>query len=130
MSMQLLRVKIRGHKWVIYLTSQTEVDSIFKEEGNSDSSRAFVEPLKQEAYFSVDELSAELVRHELMHIIIHYLHLHDAELDFFQAEEVFCNLFAVDGPRLVDMATKLYETLILLRDTEAEELVVDLDDVL
>lgn len=128
--MQLMRVKIRGHKWVVYLTSQHEVDSVFNENGETGSSRAFVEPLNQEAYFAVEELTAEVVRHELMHIIIHYLHLHDADLTFHQAEEVFCNLFAIDGPKIVDMATKLYDALIVLRDSKIEDMSVDLDDSL
>lgn len=66
---------------------------------------------KKRMHLRKDVLSIETIKHELMHIHLHYCFLDSADLDTEQLEEVACEVFAERGTIMEKQAKEIYKKL-------------------
>lgn len=114
--MKFTKHTINDEIWCIYLCDKENIASLYDDE--STHAAAFVEPRKREIYFDEAEINLEIIRHELTHVAIHYLHLADANIGFNDLEEIFCEFIA----HRLDWLNKLINDVnIKIQDLKKEE---------
>lgn len=102
----MIKFKVMDRIWKVRVLSGDDFMSKF------DSEDAGVTlPITRELFLHEDELSLELVVHELAHIYYDSCCTKSATLDSDQFEEVFCDIVAVYGEVIWRMARKLYKEL-------------------
>lgn len=97
---------IRGDKWKIKLLCP----EYYTKQYGADSA-ALTLPKEKILAFSTDEISLNVVTHEVTHAFITYLHYEDANLSLDQLEEMFCSMMEHQGQELLDCAKELYKKM-------------------
>ena len=104
----MFKLNILGHDWKVYLHEDEEFCSKYKDESGD---AAFVMPIAKEIHFNEEELTLVVVKHELVHCFYAALCVEAAQLTLDQQEEVFCELIANHGDRILRLARTLYREL-------------------
>ena len=102
----MIKINILGHDWKVYLH---EEDTFCRIYGDSDA--AFVLPQEREVHFNEAEFTLKAVKHELTHCYFTLLCVEAAQLDLSQQEEVFCEMVAEHGDKLLRLARNLFKEL-------------------
>lgn len=113
--MKFVRFTYKGDKWIAYIVPNDEMGDFV--EDATDNTLAEVQWFKKEVYFSNhdDSIKLETILHELFHIAAGYHHVQNCNLDYDQAEEFFCDLFAIDGEEVLKLGKELEKYLVRLR---------------
>lgn len=114
--MKIVKYTFKGDDWKAYLVPHDEVEEFL-----GPNTLAEVQWDKKEIYFDDSELTKEIVKHELIHMSIGYQYVHDSGLNFHQSEELFCNIFAFEGDILLSLSSEIYNSLILLKNSDTLE---------
>lgn len=102
----MIRTTIKGDRWKIFVFESEEFVSKFGE-GMS----AFTDSKRKQVFFDSEDLDLEVVRHELFHAYASYLCLDAATLSNEQLEEIYAELFAKEGTKMIQQATDLFNKL-------------------
>jgi len=120
--MKFIQFSYKGDKWHCYLIPHEETEEFFE----NDDSAAEVQFDKKEIYVSDQYIKDYVIAHEVFHMATGYQYVQDSNLTLHQAEELFCNLFAYEGKKLLELSKVLYDKLVLLQsDNKLEEIVLN-----
>lgn len=101
-----MKFNIYGDNWEFHVM---DTDNFVKEFG--EELGAFVVPSTREAFFSEDDLNEEIVVHEVTHIYIYNMCLNSANIQQDQLEEIFCDMMATHGRKILRQARKIYKEM-------------------
>lgn len=102
----MLKLNILGLVWKIYCHTE---ESFSRKFGEQDA--AFVLPSLCEAHFNQDELSLNIVKHEIFHMYRAGLLTGSASLSADQEEEVCAEMFSEHADKMLRTARILYKEL-------------------
>jgi len=103
----MVNIKIKGDTWKCSVYDDEEFLHKF-----GDGMAAFCQVDSKQIIFNEDDLTLQTVIHEVAHAYISYLHLIDsAELKVDQIEEIYCEMFAHDGPDILKISKRLFKSL-------------------
>ncbi len=102
----MIKVNILGHSWKVYLHTEDDFCRMY-----GDHDAAFVLPQEREVHFNEGDLTLRVVKHELTHCYFTLLCVEAAQLSLDQQEEVFCEMMAEHGDKLLRLARHLYKEL-------------------
>lgn len=96
---------ILGHPWVVYYCTER-----YYKRKNGKDSVGITHLDSREIYVRAKHLSRETVVHELTHAYFAELCTHSADITSDALEEIFCDLMAKYGSRLLRQADKIMST--------------------
>jgi hypothetical protein len=99
-------VKIKGDRWKCFVYDHEDFVERFGE-GMS----AFTDPPRKQIFFVAEDLDMQIVRHEIFHAFTTYLCLDSVALEPEQLEEIYCEMFGKDGPKMMDLSAKILKRL-------------------
>ncbi len=102
----MVRLNIKGERWKIFIFEGDEYRSKF-----GDTTSGFTDVKRKQMFYCGEDLDLELVKHELWHAYATHLRLDAVKLEPGQLEEIFAEMFAKDGSRIIQQATELFEKL-------------------
>lgn len=102
----MMSIKIKGDRWKCFIFDHDEFNKRF---GTGMS--AFCDTKSKQMFFVAEDLDIPLVMHEVFHAFTSYLCLSAATLEANQVEEIYCELFAQDGHKMIEISTKIFEKL-------------------
>ncbi len=119
--MKIVRFSYRGDAWVSYLIPKDEMTE-FIDEG-TDETAAFIDSSKSEIYFNDDVQYFKLstILHELLHMARSYQYLDSMSVDFDNAEEFFCELFAEEGETLIELGKNILKAFNKLQKNNIDD---------
>lgn len=98
----MLKTSLFGDDWKIFVLDEETFVKRFKEGGLA----GLTDSTNKQIFLNSNDMSIETIRHELFHAAKYYTCTSSADLNEHQLEEVYCDLYAVHGPKL-DRAAKL-----------------------
>jgi len=102
----MMTVKIKGDRWKIFSFDHDEFVKRF-----GDGMSAFCDTKQKQMFFVAEDLDLPLVLHEIFHAFTSYLRLDAVDLSAAQTEEIYSEMFAQDGPKMLETATKIFEKM-------------------
>jgi hypothetical protein len=104
----MIKIKVLDTEWKVFLHEDEDFCNKFPEE---EHDAAFMMPVAKEVHFNEEELTLVVVKHELVHCFYDALCVEAAQLTLDQQEEVFCELIANHGDKILRLARILYREL-------------------
>lgn len=102
----MLKVKIQSDFWKIHVLSDDKFENIFKE------SLAGITLTKDKTmYISESDFNIETLTHEMCHVYFYYCCTNAASLNADQIEEIWCELFALQGKDIINTSEKIFKAL-------------------
>jgi len=98
-----MKFEALNRDWTVTVLSADDFKRRF-----DDEAAAFTLPDSNEVVFSEDGLCLATVVHELTHCYYDSLCVSSAELTPHQIEEVFAEMFAIHGEKMLKLAKKIY----------------------
>lgn len=102
----MIKIKIKGDTWKVQVFDNEEFVEKFGE-----GMAAFADVERHQMFFDAEDLNLQVVRHEVFHAFTSYLHLDAVALQPEQLEEIYCEMFAKDGPKMMALSQKLFTRL-------------------
>jgi hypothetical protein len=109
--MDFIKYQFNEDDWTIYLTDADDTVLL------GENTVAEVQFDKKEIYFNKEELTLDVVLHELWHLHFAYCYTSDAGLDYHQLEEVSSSLFADKGEKIIAKGKDILKQLKKLKDS-------------
>lgn len=102
----MMSLRIKGDRWKAFTFDH---DEFVKKFGAGMS--AFCDTKQHQLFFVAEDLDLPLVRHEIFHAFTSYLHLDAVILEHHQLEEIYCEMFSKDGPKMMEVSVTIFEKL-------------------
>lgn len=102
------KIKIKTEEWNVYLVPETDNHTV------DEGSRAETVFQDKELYFK--ETNINTVRHELIHVYMHYTYTDTAELTALQNEEVLAEMLSYEWDNVDKTVKEVYKGLQKLKE--------------
>ena len=102
----MFEILVFGNKWKVFFVEEEKYIKIW---GDTDAAHTL--PTKKEIHFNSDELTREVVRHELFHAFVSESSVDNSSLDGDQMEEVAATLFGKHADKIIRLSRRVYKEL-------------------